>query len=235
MTTEAAPIQETAEPRELPLDFVRWFMDRHDRQPAPTVAAYPDGEAWLIWQAARASAPTVNARKAADEIVRKARAAVLDSAIGGAWGTGLYNDSAAAQVFMDCFSEWADQHLAALILSHTGSPAAGLTDFAALLQRQMDWSSATFGPGPRSAGNIDHIRRELREIEAAPADLEEWIDVAMLAIDGAMREGHSPEAVLRGYAEKLEKNFARSWPDWRTADPTKAIEHDRLIQAQVGK
>ena len=26
---------------------------------------------------------------------------------------------------------------------------------------------------------------------------------------------------------KQVKNEARTWPDWRTADPNKAIEHDR--------
>jgi len=40
---------------ELPIDFVQWFLGRHGRQPMPAVAAYPDGEAWLVWQAAQAA------------------------------------------------------------------------------------------------------------------------------------------------------------------------------------
>ena len=46
-------------------------------------------------------------------------------------------------------------------------------DFRAHLQNQREWSERTFGPGERSAGVVDHIRKELCEIEAAPLDLEE--------------------------------------------------------------
>ena len=62
-------------------------------------------------------------------------------------------------------------------------------DLLAHIRRHMEFSARTFGPGPRAAGVIDHIRKELREIEAAPDDLEEWIDVLMLALDGAWRSG----------------------------------------------
>ncbi len=36
------------------------------------------------------------------------------------------------------------------------------------LERQRRFSERTFGPGSRAAGVIDHIRKELREIEEAP-------------------------------------------------------------------
>lgn len=95
------------------------------------------------------------------------------------------------------------------------------------LHRQREFSERTFGPGARTAGVIDHIRKELREIEAAPADIGEWIDVVLLALDGAWRSGASPEAIAAALLMKQTRNEARTWPDWRTADPTKAIEHDR--------
>lgn len=95
------------------------------------------------------------------------------------------------------------------------------------MYRQRRWSAETFGPGKRAQGVVDHIRKELVEIEAAPQDLEEWIDVVILALDGAWREGHSPEAIAATLAAKQEKNEGRKWPDWLTAAPGKAIEHIR--------
>lgn len=97
--------------------------------------------------------------------------------------------------------------------------------FLTHLQRQRNWSERTFGPGPRTKGVIDHIRKELTEIEAAPDDLEEWIDVAILALDGAWRSGASPEQIIERLISKQSKNERRTWPDWRGSDPDKAIEH----------
>jgi hypothetical protein len=93
------------------------------------------------------------------------------------------------------------------------------------LQRQRAWSEKTFGPGERDEGIIDHIRKELQEIEASPGDLDEWIDVVILALDGAWRRGFSPHRIVQALAEKQRKNELRQWPDWRTAALGKAIEH----------
>ncbi len=92
---------------------------------------------------------------------------------------------------------------------------------------QIAFSRATFGPEPRTKGVVDHIRKELVEIEANPDDLKEWVDVIILALDGAWRAGHKPQEIIDAYMAKQAKNRARTWPDWRTADPDKAIEHDR--------
>lgn len=100
-------------------------------------------------------------------------------------------------------------------------------DFLAHLQRQRDWSERTFGPGLRTKGVCDHIRKELNEIEAAPGDLSEWIDAAILSLDGAWRTGATPEQIIEALVAKQTRNEARQWPDWRTADPDKAIEHVR--------
>jgi hypothetical protein len=103
-------------------------------------------------------------------------------------------------------------------------------DFHAHLVRQRAFSERTFGPGARTAGVLDHIRKELREIEEQPADLSEWIDVVILALDGAWRAGHSPEQIIQTLVAKQAKNEARTWPDWRTAPLDRAIEHDRSAQ-----
>jgi hypothetical protein len=95
------------------------------------------------------------------------------------------------------------------------------------LHRQMAFSRKNFGPDKRTQGVLDHIRKELVEIEAAPHDLEEWIDVVNLAFDGAWRAGFTPEQIATGLEAKMTKIEGRTYPDWRTADPNKAIEHIR--------
>jgi len=95
------------------------------------------------------------------------------------------------------------------------------------LQRQREWSERTFGPGDRTKGVVNHIRKELIEIESNPIDLYEWIDVVILAFDGAWRAGYSPEQIASALAQKHAINESRQWPDWRTADPDAAIEHVR--------
>lgn len=100
-------------------------------------------------------------------------------------------------------------------------------DLEAHLIRQREFSEKTFGPGPRTKGVIDHIRKELCEIEADPADIMEWVDVIILAFDGAWRAGWEPAAIIKSIVAKQEKNEARTWPDWRTSPPDKAIEHVR--------
>jgi len=95
------------------------------------------------------------------------------------------------------------------------------------LYRQREFSGKAFGPGQRTAGVLDHIRKELKEIEADPRDLYEWVDVVLLALDGAWRAGYEPEDIALAIATKQTKNESLAWPDWRTAVPGKAIEHVR--------
>ena len=112
-------------------------------------------------------------------------------------------------------------------------------DLIAHLKRQIAFSRATFGPGKRTNGVIDHIRKELVEVERAEPGRErarEWIDIVILGLDGLTRELYgvnrydtddTAEAAVRMIVEKQNRNEARIWPDWRTASPDKAIEHER--------
>lgn len=109
--------------------------------------------------------------------------------------------------------------------------SAEVFDFAAHLARQAEFSAHTFGPGARVAGVCDHIRKELIEVEASGGDLKEWVDVIILGLDGAWRSGATPQQIIAAIVAKQTKNEARTWPDWRTVDPTKAIEHDRGNQS----
>lgn len=96
---------------------------------------------------------------------------------------------------------------------------------AAFLLRRGRWSQATFGPGRRTAMVVDHLRRELVEIEDAPGDLAEWVDVALLAFDGATRAGWSAQQIIDAVVAKQAVNETRRWPDWRTQPPDRAIAH----------
>jgi hypothetical protein len=96
------------------------------------------------------------------------------------------------------------------------------------LQRQINWSTKTFGPGDRTYGIINHIRKELIEIEDSNGlDLEEWIDVIILAVDGAWRAGANPEEIIAMWKYKQSKNEQREWPDWRMFNNGEPIEHVR--------
>lgn len=95
------------------------------------------------------------------------------------------------------------------------------------LERQADWSHKTFGGGLRTKGITDHIRKELKEIEDSQgADLEEWIDVMILAMDGYWRHGGHKLDLMRRLQEKQDKNLNRQWPVPISEDV--AVEHVRF-------
>lgn len=115
------------------------------------------------------------------------------------------------------------------------------------LIRQMAHSHATFGPGKRTKGVIDHIRKELDELEDSDGCATEWTDLVILSLDGLTRQiafctgeeykdRHYPETVastaIEYLVEKQGKNESRLWPNWRDSDPNKAIEHDRTKGVQ---
>ena len=64
------------------------------------------------------------------------------------------------------------------------------------IYKQMEWSEKTFGPGRRTKGITDHIRLELKEIEGEPDSPNEWVDVVILALDGAWRTGVPPGVIV---------------------------------------
>jgi hypothetical protein len=103
-------------------------------------------------------------------------------------------------------------------------------DLAQHIRRLQAFSSQTFGPGPRTQSILAHIREELLEVEAAPTDLYEWLDIVMLALDGAWRAGRSPEDVAAALETLQTRNEGRTWPDWRTMEAGEKIKH---IEPQV--
>lgn len=97
-------------------------------------------------------------------------------------------------------------------------------DLTAHLHRQRTFALEAFGPEPRTAGTLAHIRGELDEIAANPTDITEWIDVVILAFDGALRL-FTPEQITAALVAKQARNEQRTWPDWRTVPTDQPIEH----------
>lgn len=108
-------------------------------------------------------------------------------------------------------------------------------DLVAHLKRQIAFSRRTFGPGERRNGVIDHIRKELVEVEEANGEASEWVDVVILGLDGLTRRLVSAGADTNQAAEtacqmilgKQTRNELRDWPDWRGQSSDRAIEHLR--------
>ena len=91
------------------------------------------------------------------------------------------------------------------------------------IERQRQWSLKTFGDGRRTKGITSHIKKELQEIESNPTDVIEWIDVVILALDGAWRSGHTAEEIVEGMQNKQGINFKRIYPMPTSQD--EASEH----------
>jgi hypothetical protein len=126
--------------------------------------------------------------------------------------------------------DWENRMRAKLIDKLTTQLAALRKDFGAFslkdyIERQREWSRNTFGPGRRTMGVTGHIEKELAEIRNAPGDLEEWVDVVILALDGAWRAGHTPYEIVAMMQAKQVKNMARRWP--AETDEDKPVEHVR--------
>jgi len=93
------------------------------------------------------------------------------------------------------------------------------------IKEHKEWSLNAFGDRPTYLSVCSHIEKELKEIHQNPHDLEEWIDVMILAIDGAWRAGYTAEDIVTMLTIKQQKNKGRRWviPE----NPNDPIEHDR--------
>lgn len=94
---------------------------------------------------------------------------------------------------------------------------------------QREWSDRTFGPGKRTEGVLKHIAKELEEVRQKPDDISEWVDIMILAIDGATRAGFTGAEVTQAYHRKMIENHGREWPDWHDFSEDEPIEHIRGV------
>lgn len=109
------------------------------------------------------------------------------------------------------------------------SPPYGAEDhgFVRYIADQARWARGTFGPDRPVAGVVDHMVKEMVEIQEDPTDPYEYIDMIILSLDALSRLHYKPGDIADMLYGKFARNVARKWPDWRTADPDKAIEHVR--------
>lgn len=104
-------------------------------------------------------------------------------------------------------------------------------DLEIFLERQKDITQRAFGPGSRMNAILDHMLKEMGEVRDSGGETLEWIDLVILALDGAVRSCDGDiELVLNSLEYKLMVIHRRKYPDWRTANPDKAIEHIRGIE-----
>ena len=80
------------------------------------------------------------------------------------------------------------------------------------LTKKMEWSYKTFGTSERHIGVLKHIEKEIEEVRQRPQDVTEWMDIVLLAFDGACRMGFTPDQVVSALIAKQEKNTQRRWP-----------------------
>lgn len=85
-------------------------------------------------------------------------------------------------------------------------------DFLTFLNARWEWSTETFGRGKRTLGILRHIQKELVEVQETPEDLDEWIDIINLALDGYARHGGRAELLVERLWLKLEICKARTYP-----------------------
>ena len=110
-------------------------------------------------------------------------------------------------------------------------------DFENWFCRRDEWSMATFGPSRGFEGALDHLKKEVTEIEKSPYDTEEWIDALFLVTDGLCRMLRAANPDLTGADafeimmevanRKLDKNMRREWPSVSEQIRGKAVEHVR--------
>ena len=97
----------------------------------------------------------------------------------------------------------------------------------AFIKDTHDWSLKTHGPGDSTTRVVSHIIKELGEIMDDPDDIYEWIDVIILALNGASRRGFTPEHIVQALQDKMEINKKRDWPNYRLHPKDKPLEHDK--------
>jgi len=100
-----------------------------------------------------------------------------------------------------------------------------MEDFITFINYHIEWSRNTFGKQYSYQKILNHIQKELAEISENPTDLEEWIDVMFLALDGAWRSGHTADEIFSSMKKKQAKNIDREWNIGKGDNPN---EHKRM-------
>lgn len=123
------------------------------------------------------------------------------------------------------------------------------------IRRMMAFSRATYGPGRRTEGVLQHLEQEIQEVRNAETDeerIKEWVDLVILSLDGLWREIYesdvefysknfsstaeqiawegTPDEVVEYLMKKQTKNELREWPNWRDVPQDQSINHVEGVQ-----
>jgi len=109
--------------------------------------------------------------------------------------------------------------------------ATEIRTFTDLVNRQRAWSTAQFGETVPIDRILNHITEEVAEVKAEPGTLHNWIDIVLLAFDGAWRAGHSPKEVVQAIQDVQVRNIMREWLDTKDLLPGQPNSH-KLSQAE---
>ncbi len=115
--------------------------------------------------------------------------------------------------------EWID----VVILAIDGCLRSGAT-FAML---DEDLGKRIRGHLPIPYSGIGAVRSQHEWTGKEVEDYRRWISLAMFAMGAYKAHGGTMDGLLFYMFKKQAKNMARDWPDWRTMEPGKAIEHVR--------
>lgn len=86
-------------------------------------------------------------------------------------------------------------------------------NLVAHLERQREFSLATFGPGKRLPGILALLGDGIDDLSAAPSDLMKWANLVLQAFDGAWRQGFEPADIVAAIAVKHALNEKTDWPE----------------------
>lgn len=84
----------------------------------------------------------------------------------------------------------------------------------------------TFGTSARTIGIIKHIESELKEVEADPFDLKEWIDIIILGLDGYWRHGGTSERLMELLVKQQDRNMKRKYKKTPDNEPSFHLQQE---------
>lgn len=87
---------------------------------------------------------------------------------------------------------------------------ATVLDFEKMENDRLAWSKETF-PDSTTQSALEHLKDEIKEIEAEPTNPVEYADALALIMEAAGRSGISARQVLIAYRDKMEINKGRKW------------------------
>lgn len=87
---------------------------------------------------------------------------------------------------------------------------ATVVDFEELEKQRFEWASKTF-KGCTAQGALEHLKDEIKEIEAEPTDPIEYADALMLLFDAAGRSGVTVKDIFIAFRDKHQVNLTREW------------------------